>query len=192
MTRGFTSGSERASPRVRAFIGLGSNLDPREEHLHAALAGLRRLGDVTAVSTFHQTAAVPESGVAATDPEFLNAVAALETRLAPRKLLGSLLEIEAALGRDRSDQRRGPRAIDLDLLLFENTQLAEPGLVVPHPRMHLRRFVLAPLAQIAPGAWHPGCHRTAAELLKELAGDDPPRNPEADRRQPLTSSAEQV
>ena len=152
--------------RTRAFIALGSNLRPRNANLRAAVDRLRDVGDVTAVSRFLRTEAVPERGVAATDPEFRNAAAALETGLDARGLLAALLEIEAALGRDRT--AGGPRTIDLDLLLFGPAIIDESGLVVPHPRMHRRRFVLEPLVEIAPNAWHPGLRRTAAELLAEL------------------------
>ncbi len=157
--------------RTRAFIALGSNLRPRNAHLRAAVDRLRDVGDVTAVSRFLRTAAVAERGVAASDPEFRNAAAALETGLDARGLLAAMLEIEAALGRERTaDGAAGPRTIDLDLLLFGPAVIDEPGLAVPHPRMHRRRFVLEPLVEIAPNAWHPALRRTAAELLAELVG----------------------
>jgi 2-amino-4-hydroxy-6-hydroxymethyldihydropteridine diphosphokinase len=137
--------------------------------LRAAVDRLRDIGEVTAVSRFLRTEAVSERGVAATDPEFRNAAAAVETGLDARGLLAAMLEIEAALGRDRTaGGAAGPRAIDLDLLLFGPAVIDEPGLVVPHPRMHRRRFVLEPLVEIAPNAWHPALRRTAAELLAEL------------------------
>ncbi len=151
--------------RTRAFLALGSNRTPRRANLHAALDRLRQAAEVTAVSTFLPTRAVAERGVHASDPEFLNAAAAVETDLDARGLLAALLDIEAGLGRDRSAETAGPRTIDLDLLLFGDAVLRRPGLVVPHPRMHRRRFVLEPLSQIAPNAWHPILRRTAAELL---------------------------
>ena len=154
--------------RVRAFVALGSNLRPRNANLRAALERLDSIADVTAISSFHRTRAVPERGVRATDPDFLNAVAALETRLDPRRLLAGLLEIEAGLGRDRTENTPGPRTIDLDLLLFGNAVVDEAGLVIPHPRMHRRRFVLEPLSEIAPAAWHPGLRKTVAELRAKL------------------------
>ena len=157
--------------RTRAFVALGSNLGSRQANLRAAIERLRRLGDVTAVSAFHATRAVPESGVAAIDPDFLNAAAGIETRLDARTLLDGLLEIEAGLGRDRTTTPAGPRTIDLDLLLFGDAVIAEPGLIVPHPHMHHRRFVLEPLCQIAPYTWHPGRRKTAAELLAGLPVD---------------------
>ncbi len=157
--------------RTRAFVALGSNLGCREANLRTAINRLRQLGDVTSVSDFHATEAVPESGVAATDPDFLNAAAALETSLDVRTLLNGLLQIEAGLGRDRTTTPAGPRTIDLDLLLFGDRIIETPGLIVPHPHMHRRRFVLEPLCQIAPNAWHPGLRKTVRELLGELAAD---------------------
>ncbi len=154
--------------RTRAFIALGSNRRPRSANLRAALARLRRVADVSAVSRFLRTDAVPERGVAAGDPDFLNAAASLETDLDAHGLLAALLDIEAALGRDRTAGGAGPRTIDLDLLLFGCRIIDAAGLVVPHPRLHRRRFVLEPLIEIAPSAWHPGLRKTAAELLAAL------------------------
>lgn len=154
---------------TRAFIALGSNLRPRSANLRAALGHLRQVAEVTSVSTFHRTDAVAEGGVRATDPEFLNAAAAVETDLDAHGLLAALLGIEAALGRDRTAGAAGPRTIDLDLLLFGNRIIDAPGLVVPHPRMHRRSFVLEPLVEIAPAAWHPGLRKTVAELLAASA-----------------------
>jgi 2-amino-4-hydroxy-6-hydroxymethyldihydropteridine diphosphokinase len=155
--------------RTRTFVALGSNLGRREANLRAAIHRVRQLGEVTAVSEFHATEAVAESGVLPTDPDFLNAAAVVETRLDARTLLNGLLRIEAGLGRDRIVTPAGPRTIDLDLLLFGNLIIEAPGLVVPHPHMHRRRFVLEPLCQIAPSAWHPGLAKTAAELLARLS-----------------------
>jgi len=154
--------------RARAFVALGSNLRPRSVNLRTALERLRSIADVTAVSTFHRTDAVPERGVLATDPEFLNAAAVLETDLKVRGLLTALLGIEAAVGRDRTAGAAGPRTIDLDLLLFGDLVLDESDLTVPHPRMHRRHFVLEPLSEIAPAAWHPGLRKTVAELRAAL------------------------
>jgi 2-amino-4-hydroxy-6-hydroxymethyldihydropteridine diphosphokinase len=126
-----------------AYIGLGSNLGDRGENLPRAL---ERLG-AARVSTIRETDPV---GVTE-QPRFLNAVAELETDLPPRALLDRLLEIERDLGRDReSEERWGPRAIDLDLLLYDDEVIDEPGLTVPHPRLAERRFVLEPLAELAP------------------------------------------
>ncbi len=150
--------------RTRTFVALGSNLRPRSANLRAALERLHSIAHVTAVSSFHRTEAVPERGVLATDPDFLNAAAVLETDLDVRGLLNALLWIEAALGRDRAADAASPRPIDLDLLLFGDLVVDESDLTVPHPRMHRRRFVLEPLSEIAPAAWHPGLRKTVAEL----------------------------
>jgi 2-amino-4-hydroxy-6-hydroxymethyldihydropteridine diphosphokinase len=129
---------------TRAFVGLGSNLGDREENLRRALARLGELGPVRA-SLVRET-----DPVGITDqPKFLNAAAELATDLPPRELLERLLEIERELGRDRATERRwGPRVIDLDLLLFGEEVIDEPGLTVPHPRLADRRFVLEPLCEL--------------------------------------------
>jgi 2-amino-4-hydroxy-6-hydroxymethyldihydropteridine diphosphokinase len=152
---------------ARAYVGLGSNLGERRALLDEAL---RRLGDhpaveVVAVSSFRETDPV---GVV-DQPRFLNAAAALETSLAPRELLDLLLAVERDLGRDRSAGRWGPRTVDLDLLLAEDTVLDEPGLTVPHPRLHERRFVLEPLLELDPGLALPDGTR-----LRDLLGPDGP------------------
>ncbi|MDF2751470.1 MAG: 2-amino-4-hydroxy-6-hydroxymethyldihydropteridine pyrophosphokinae, partial [Gaiellaceae bacterium] len=100
-------------------------------------------------------------------PSFLNGAARLETELSPRELLGALLDVERELGRDRSGPRFGPRTVDLDLLLYGGVELDEPRLVVPHPRLHERRFVLEPLAELAPGLVVPG-RGPVERLLAEL------------------------
>jgi len=133
---------------TRAYIGLGSNLGDRRAQLDDAL---RLLGadpavSVVAVSSFRDTEPV---GVV-DQPRFLNAAAALETSLEARGLLDRLLAVERAMGRDRSGERWGPRTVDLDLLLFGDVSLDEPGLTVPHPRLHERRFVLEPLLELDP------------------------------------------
>jgi 2-amino-4-hydroxy-6-hydroxymethyldihydropteridine diphosphokinase len=129
---------------TRVFVGLGSNLGDRELNLRRALVRLEQLGSVR-VSSFRET-----DPVGVTDqPKFLNAAAELATDLSPRELLERLLEIERELGRDRATERRwGPRVIDLDLLLFGEETIDEPGLTVPHPRLPDRRFVLEPLCEL--------------------------------------------
>ena len=132
-----------------AYIGLGSNLGDREATLREALQRLGGLDgiDVAAVSSFRETDPVGRLD----QPRFLNAAAALETKLSPRELLGCLLEVERALGRDRTKEERwGPRTIDLDLLLYGDETIAEPGLEVPHPRLAERAFVLEPLLELDP------------------------------------------
>jgi 2-amino-4-hydroxy-6-hydroxymethyldihydropteridine diphosphokinase len=129
---------------TRAFVGLGSNLGDREGNLRRALGRLEELGPVRA-SSFRET-----DPVGVTDqPKFLNAAAELATEMPPRELLDRLLEIERELGRDRALERRwGPRVIDLDLLLYGNEAIDEPGLTVPHPHLADRPFVLEPLFEL--------------------------------------------
>jgi 2-amino-4-hydroxy-6-hydroxymethyldihydropteridine diphosphokinase len=137
-----------------AYIGLGSNLGDREAMLRRALALLNgsRGIEVLAVSRFRET-----EPVGFTDqPRFVNAVAELETELEPRPLLEALLGVEQALGRTREGPRFGPRTIDLDLLVYEDRVVDEPGLRVPHPRLHERAFVLEPLAELRPALIVPG------------------------------------
>jgi 2-amino-4-hydroxy-6-hydroxymethyldihydropteridine diphosphokinase len=160
---------------MTAAIALGSNLPstfgPPEANLRGALRRLADLGRVTAVSTFHATDPVGHLD----QPRFLNAAALLETDLTPLDILHGLLAIEHAMGRDRANTpAKGPRIIDLDLLLYADEYgiseiLAAPDLTLPHPAMHERRFVLAPLAEIAPTLVHPTLHRTIAELLADLS-----------------------
>ena len=149
----------------RAYVGLGANLGEREGALRAALAALDATEgiDVVAVSTFRETDPVDYLD----QPRFLNAAAALETTLAPRELLDALLEVERSLGRTREGPRFGPRTIDLDLLLYGDESLDEPGLTVPHPRLHGRAFVLEPLAELDPGLVVPG-HGPLETLLRKL------------------------
>ncbi len=152
------------SAPVRACIGLGGNIGDVAMTLRSALAALDAVSDtrVLRASRFHHT---PAWGVE-DQPEFVNAAAVLETTLAPRALLGELLRIEREHGRERADDdgRWGPRTLDLDLLLYGDARIDEPGLVVPHPRMHLRAFVLVPLAEVAPEAEVPGQGRVDALL----------------------------
>lgn len=132
---------------VRAAIGLGSNLGDRAGNLERAVDRMSDLGTVRRVSTVYQTAPVggPDQ------PNYYNAVALVETDLGARSLLDGLLEIEAAQGRVRTE-RWGPRLIDLDLLLYGEAVVDEPGLTVPHPRLAERRFVLEPLLEVWPDA----------------------------------------
>ena len=148
---------------MRAYIGLGGNLGDREATLRAAvdLLAVEPGIAVVAVSSFVET----EPWGLADQPWFLNAVCAVETELGPRDLLALLLAVEQRLGRRRGDGPRfGPRSIDLDLLVHGELTVSEPGLVLPHPRLAERRFVLAPLAEIAPDLVVPG-HGRVADLL---------------------------
>jgi len=140
---------------VKAFVGLGSNLGEREVTLRAAIGRLRGLPDVEViqVSSFRDTEPVGPVD----QPRFLNGAVELETGLTARALLGALLELERAFGRDRSaGPLHGPRTLDLDLLLYGAETIDEPLLNVPHPRLHERRFVLEPLAELAPDLEVPG------------------------------------
>jgi 2-amino-4-hydroxy-6-hydroxymethyldihydropteridine diphosphokinase len=149
----------------RAYVGLGANLGDREGALRAALAALDAMEgiEVVAVSTFRETDPVDYLD----QPRFLNAAAALDTTLAPRALLDALLEVERSLGRTREGPRFGPRTIDLDLLLYGDESFDEPGLTVPHPRLHVRAFALEPLAELDPGLVVPG-HGPLETLLQKL------------------------
>jgi len=144
---------------TRAYVGVGANLGDREATIRAALAALP---DVVAVSELRETAPV---GVV-DQPPFLNGAAALETELSPRELLDLLLEVERRLGRERRE-RWGPRTIDLDLLLYGAERVDEPGLTVPHPLLHERRFALEPLLDLDPDLVVPG-HGRVTDLLPRL------------------------
>ncbi len=147
------------------YIGLGSNVGEREQNLAAAVEQLGALGTVTARSSLYET----EPMEVPNQPWFLNCVVALETDLMPKQLLARLLDIERSLGRKRAAaQPKGPRTIDLDILLFASSVIDTAGLTIPHPAMHQRRFVLEPLAEIAPDARHPVFKRTMRELRDAL------------------------
>jgi len=137
-----------------AWVGLGGNLGEPRSTISNALAQLNEDGGnhVEAVSSFYRTAPI---GIA-DQPDFINAVARVRTADAPQVLLGKLLTIEARLGRVRTEQQFGPRVIDLDLLLYEQVQMDTPHLTLPHPRMHLRRFVLEPLFELEGDLTLPG------------------------------------
>lgn len=143
-----------------AYLSLGSNLGDRETNLRDAIAPLGKLGNVAATSSFYETEPVDFLD----QPWFLNCVVLLETELPPQTLLQRVLEVERGMGRERI-QPKGPRLIDIDILLYGDKVIREPGLTIPHPALHERRFVLEPLAQIAPGVVHPVLKRSVRELL---------------------------
>ena len=147
----------------RPYIGLGSNLGDRLHHLEHAIALLGEGVRVTAVSPVYETEPVGYSA----QGWFLNCVAELATPLPPRALLGLLQRIERRMGK-ATPFPDGPRVIDLDLLLYDEDIVDEPGLHVPHPRMHERRFVLAPLSDLAPEAVHPVLGERVADILARL------------------------
>jgi 2-amino-4-hydroxy-6-hydroxymethyldihydropteridine diphosphokinase len=155
--------------RSIAYIGLGSNLPSfagsSKATLAAATERLNSFAKIAAQSAFYQTEPVGNSD----QPEFVNAAVAIETVLRPLDLLDHLLHIERAFGRERSHAvAKGPRTLDLDLLLIDNLVLHSSRLVLPHPAMAERRFVLAPLTEIAPNLVHPILGKTIATLLAEL------------------------
>jgi 2-amino-4-hydroxy-6-hydroxymethyldihydropteridine diphosphokinase len=148
---------------MRAYVALGANLGDRERTLLAAVDALAAEPevDVVAVSSLHDTEPVGVTG----QPRFLNGAVALETTLSPQALLELLLAVERRFGRVREGvPEHGPRTLDLDLLLYGDDVVDEPGLHVPHPRLHERRFVLEPLAELDPGLVVPG-RGTVSELL---------------------------
>lgn len=148
----------------RAFVGLGSNLDDPERQIETALGALDALPSTRVVRRSRRYRTEPVGY--ADQPDFVNAVAELETALEPQALLHAMLALEQAHRRVRG-RRNGPRTLDLDLLLYDERELDEPGLVLPHPRMHERAFVLVPLHEIAPEANVPGRGRVSA-LLRQV------------------------
>jgi 2-amino-4-hydroxy-6-hydroxymethyldihydropteridine diphosphokinase len=134
---------------MRAYVGVGANLGEREATIRRAIALLGEAPGVavTGVSTLRET----EPWGPVPQPRYLNGAFAVETELAPRVLLDVLLDVERRLGRTRDGERFGPRTIDLDLLVYDDVAIDEPGLTLPHPRLQERRFALEPLAELAPG-----------------------------------------
>lgn len=145
------------------YLSLGSNLGDREENLRTAITRLADFGNVAAVSSFYETEPVD----VAAQPWFLNCAVKFETEKMPRQLMSAILTLEQTMGRQRR-QNKGPRTIDIDVLLFGSSIIELPSLTVPHPRMHQRRFVLEPLAEIAPDIRHPIFKRTMRELRDAL------------------------
>jgi 2-amino-4-hydroxy-6-hydroxymethyldihydropteridine diphosphokinase len=145
------------------YLSLGSNLGDRAGNLRSAIERLGTLGKVVAISSFYET-----EPVAVTEqPWFLNCAVRLDTEKMPRQLLAGILAIERQLGRHRTEYK-GPRTIDIDIVLFGNSVLATPDLIIPHPAMQERRFVLEPLMEIAPEVRHPALERTIRELRDAL------------------------
>jgi 2-amino-4-hydroxy-6-hydroxymethyldihydropteridine diphosphokinase len=147
----------------RVYLSLGSNVGDRASNLNTAIDRLRELGELVAISSFYETEPVEYTA----QPWFLNCAVTLDTDKTPEQLLAGILEIEQQLGRRRA-QKKGPRIIDIDILLFGDSIVEGPSLIIPHPAMHERRFVLEPLAEIAPEVRHPAFNRTIHELRDAL------------------------
>lgn len=141
------------------YLSLGSNVGDRAENLNTAIEKLGELGSVVAVSSFYETEPVETSP----QPWFLNCAVKFDTEKMPRQLIAAILNLEQSMGRQRR-QQKAPRIIDIDILLFGSSVIELPSLIIPHPRLHERRFVLEPLAEIAPDARHPVFKRTIREL----------------------------
>jgi 2-amino-4-hydroxy-6-hydroxymethyldihydropteridine diphosphokinase len=148
---------------VIAYLGLGSNLGDKESNCRKAIALLAKNGRVVRLSSLYCTEPM---GYREQD-DFINAVVELETGLSPDALLQQCRSIEEELGRVRT-VRWGPRTIDVDILLYGTEMIETPELTIPHPLLHIRRFVLVPLCEIAPQAFHPKLQKTAADLLLDL------------------------
>src|SRR6516162_7169087 len=146
-----------------AYLSLGSNVGDRKKNLSTAIDRLGAVGRVESISSFYETEPVEVTD----QPWFLNCAVALETSATPEHLMKDLLAIEQEMGRKRI-QEKGPRTIDIDILLFGDQVMNGPDLTIPHPAMHQRRFVLEPLAEIAPEAMHPLLRKTVQELLGNL------------------------
>jgi 2-amino-4-hydroxy-6-hydroxymethyldihydropteridine diphosphokinase len=159
--------------RKTVYLSLGSNVGDREANLRAAIERLGELGQVSAVSSIYETEPVEYTQ----QPWFLNCVVKLETEKMPKQLLSQLLAIEQSMGRRRQGQGptrvKGPRTIDIDIVLFGHSVVDTAGLTIPHPAMHERRFVLDPLAEVAPEERHPVFKRTIRELRDALPSGPP-------------------
>ena len=149
---------------VKAFLSAGTNMGDRKAHLEFALRSLSKGGSVRQASSFYETEPVGYLD----QPWFLNQAIELETEFAPHQLLALCQDIESSGGRIRTF-RNAPRTLDLDILLYSNSVVRESDLIIPHPRMAERRFVLVPLAQIAPEFVHPLLKKTIRALLESCA-----------------------
>jgi 2-amino-4-hydroxy-6-hydroxymethyldihydropteridine diphosphokinase len=150
----------------KVFLGLGSDLGDREENLKLAIETIgASAGIVTGISPVYETEPVGFSGKG----DFLNMVILIETGLTPSELLDSLMNSEKLLGRTRTGSNTMSRTIDIDILIYDDRVIDNDSLVIPHPRMHERRFVLVPLSDIAPGLIHPVLGKTISELLAKCS-----------------------
>ena len=151
-------------PMKKAFLGLGSNLGNREEILSEAIKMIgESLGKIISTSSLYET----EPWGFKSDLKFLNMVLCIETEHTPSGLIARILKIESQLGRIRCESQNSSRKIDIDILLYDNEIIDEEALIIPHPRMHERKFVLVPLCEIAPEVVHPVLKKSMVVLLKE-------------------------
>ena len=162
----------------QAYLSLGSNVGDRQAHLRDAIAKLQGIGHVVSVSSFYETEPVDFTEQA----WFLNCAVSLKTTHKPEQLMAAILQIEQEMGRQRI-QPKGPRIIDIDVLLIGNRIIDSPALTVPHPAMHQRRFVLEPLAEIAPAVRHPVLQKTILELLHALPAGQTVRKYQSDQHE---------
>jgi 2-amino-4-hydroxy-6-hydroxymethyldihydropteridine diphosphokinase len=157
------AGTGSSTMPSRVYLSLGSNVGDRASQLLSAVGRLETTGRVVAVSSFYETEPVEFTP----QPWFLNCAVALESSQTPQQLMDSILLIEQEMGRRRL-QKKGPRTIDIDILLFDDAVVDSPELTIPHPALHQRRFALKPLAEIAPDVLHPVWKKAVRELLEAL------------------------
>lgn len=155
--------SRRKKKQALVYLGLGSNLKDKRHNLLKAIKELKQSHETKVIkqSSFYKTQPVGKPD----QPDFLNAVVLIETSLKPKPLMRQLLALEKKLGRIRKE-KWGPRIIDLDILFYNRVVIRQRNLIIPHPRLHQRRFVLEPLAEIAPNLVHPVLKQTIRDLLK--------------------------